>query len=207
MTRQLLIVLTILLILGACNSRTNDNQVENDVRMREDSLLIDSLLKTDAMKFELALRLESTDSEKAKEKYLEISKSDSTSYWARQSDSRVRYLTAIAAQKEFIKKVSGTWDWNWKGTNWGEIETPKKGTLERQLILKENGEIAFYENGKLTLADTYEIKSPNEYMGDKYLIELKTSKEIYSLWYNKTRLTLSEPNCVCGCLTNEYFRK
>ncbi len=206
MKKHILISLSFIAILSACNTKINNDMAKNKERISQDSLLIDSLLNTDAIKFELALRLETTDCEKAKEQYLEISKTDSTSYWAKQAETRVRYLTALATKTEFIKKIAGTWNWTWKGTSWGDIETPKKGTLERQLIINENGEIEFYENGKLILADIYEIKSPNNNMDNLFLIELKTSKEIFSLWHHKNRLTLSEPNCVCGCLTNEYVK-
>ena len=207
MTQKTILFFSILLFLVSCNSNKNHNQIKKIAELNQDSIIIDSLMNSNVMKFELALSLELKDFNKAKAKYLEIINTDSTNYWAIQAKNRIRYLNANTVKKEFIKKISGTWDWTWKGTNWGDIETPTNRKIKRKLIIKENGEIEFYENGKLTMSDTYDIKSPNEYPMGEYLIELKSNKIIYSLWYNKTRLQLSEPNCECGCVTNEYFRK
>ncbi len=204
----LFIILAAFITLIGCNSDVdNGNSPIVQQKVIQDSLLLDSLSKLPSTKFTHALQLESKDVKKSSEIYTEIQKADSTTYWGKQAASRLRFLTAIATKKDFIKKISDTWTWGWKGTNWGKVETPKAGVLERRLVIKENFEIEFYENGKLIQKDTFDIKSTNEYCRDKYLLEMKKSKEIYSLWYNGVRLTLSEPDCVCGCLTNEYFRK
>ncbi|MFM7022889.1 MAG: hypothetical protein ACKOXB_07910 [Flavobacteriales bacterium] len=205
MKTLLFIAFSTLLSFVSCNTNTPYTIAQEKVK--RDSLLLDSLSKLPSTKFSNALQFESKEVKKAIEIYVQIRKTDSTTYWAKQADIRLRFLEGQAAKKEFIKKISDTWRWEWKGTNWGKFETPEKGKLERHLVIKENYEIEFYENGKLIRSDTFDLKSNNEYTRDKYLLELKSSKEIYSLWYNGIRLTLSEPDCVCGCLTNEYFRK
>jgi hypothetical protein len=197
--------LIIAVALNACSSDANDKQ-SRPTSNPTYAFALDSISNLPAIQFERALQYESKDDKSAQNIYRQIKNSDSLSFWGIQADIRLRFLTAGAVKRDFIKKISDTWDWNWKGANWGDIETKKKGFLERKLIIKETGEIEFYENEKLTRKDTYELRKPNDYNGDKYLIELKLSKEVFSLSYNKTRLTLSEPNCDCGCLTNEYFR-
>ena len=176
-------------------------------RILSDSLYLDSVTNLASLRFDQALKLEPSNEKKAEDIYLKIKRRDSTDYWGLQAATRLRYLKASKVKKEFIQKLSGHWDWNWKGTNWGDIETPKKGTLERKLIIQENGELEFHENGKLVSKDTYKIKLRDKNGRNEYLLELNSNKELFSLWYNKTRLTLSQPDCGCGCLTNEYSRK
>lgn len=198
--------LFVIVFLNSCNFK-NNKKSSAELKKWKDSVFIDSLLNLDAVKFEKALRLEATQSQQSISIYSEIIKSDSQSYWGKQSAVRTRYLKAAKAHDAYIKKLSGTWIWVWQGTNWGDMETPRKGVLERQLIIKENGELFFYENNKLVLADKYAIKTQQDYIGDDYYIELKKSKEIYTISLHENQLATSEPGCVCGCTTNKYIKK
>lgn len=207
-TTYIISLLTILLISVSCNTESLKKQnviLSNSIK--KDSIVLDSISKLSAHTFNNALELERIDSAESVKIYTQIINNDSTSYWGLQASSRLRFLKASSVENEFIYKLSDSWDWTSKGTNWGEIERKKAGVLERRLIIKTNGEIEFYENGKLTQTDHYKIKLNNLIGAGKHLMELETSKQIYSLWYDKTTLTLTEPNCDCGCLTNRYFRK
>lgn len=200
-----LFIIVSLVILTACGTGNNYNSTtSSSIR---DSLLIDSLSHLPAVLFEKAIALEKSNITEAIKIYETLKSKDSLSIIANMSDARLRFINGDAVRAEFIKKISDSWEWNWKGTNWGTIESPEKGRLQRKLVIHENGDIDFYQNDSLIRKDQYEIKNPNPYIGDRYLLELKNSKEIFAIYYNKTRLTISEPNCVCGCETNEYFRK
>lgn len=197
----------ILVLANACSRMSENTGIPGPSdRTLADSLRIDSLLHQPALRFQRALDMETSDTSQAREIYTQIA-GDSHSYWGAQAQSRLRFLNGTATKADFIRKISGTWDWSWKGTNWGDIEKTKKGVLERQLVIKENGEIEFHENNRLVRADRYEIRNSNDMLSDRYQLVLKKSQLIYRLTYLKTHLILSEPDCVCGCVTNEYFRK
>jgi hypothetical protein len=200
-----LLIIICLVIVTACGTGNNNNGKTSS--SGRDSLLIDSLSHLPAVLFEKAVALEKSNITEAVKIYEALKNKDSLSLIGNMSDERLRFINGEVARKDFIEDLSDSWEWSWKGTNWGTIETPGKGRLQRKLIIHENGDIDFYQNDSLIRKDQYEIKNPNPYIGNRYLLELKNSKEIFAVYYNKTRLTITEPNCVCGCETNEYFRK
>lgn len=171
-------------------------------------LKLDSISNLPSLNFQKALELEDNDQQEAKEIYKSIIKSDSNSFWANQSMKRLTFLIAKDSKEKFINEISGTWSWLETYTNWGEIDSPIKCQCKQELKMKRGKIAEFYRNDSLMRKTDIEISTEPDWLGGHliYLIKFKDKNEIRQLIISDDgkKLSFTEPNCVCGCLTDDY---
>jgi len=208
---KLLTTIFIFVLLVGCsqNNESVNNNYENRII---DSLIqaIDSLQNTEALKFQTAQNLEGTYRDSSQLIYNDIATHSNNKFWIRQSKSRLSFFEAEKAKKEFIEKIEGIWKWRSTFTNWMELESPATCDCRQKILITNGRNIKFYRDDKLIRETEIEIISkPN--WGGGHLTEniyFVDNKELRTIYFNdKTNtLTFIEPDCECGCLTDEYSR-
>jgi len=163
------------------------------------------------MRFQKALDLEESKQRESKVIYELIIKSDSNSFWANQAKKRLSFLTSSKNKVNFINEISGAWTWKETYTNWGEINSPFKCNCKQELKIVEGRIAEFYRNDSLQRRTEINITTEPDWLGG-YLVKLikfKDKNEIRQLLIseNGQELSFTEPECVCGCLTDDYIKK
>lgn len=157
--------------------------------------------------FQEAMDTEKRDTALAILLYGRLASEDTTDYWSGQAKARIAFMKAVAVEREVFSKILGRWEWHWMGTNWGDIEVRKEGVLERAVEITQDSRIIFYENDSIVRQEQFDLKADRVPGIREFHLHLVPSNELLRVHYSPTKLILTEPNCACGCLTNEYWRK
>ena len=208
--KQLMTIFIFGLLFGCSfNNDTDNRQYENLII---DSLkqTIDSLKKTEALKFQTARNLENTNLDSSRVIYNDIATHSNNEFWVRQAKSRLSFFEAEKTKKEFTEKIEGIWKWRSTYTNWAEIESPATCGCRQKILITNGRNIKFYKDDKLIRETEIEIISKPIWHGGHLAenIYFADNKELRTIYFNnKTNtLTFTEPDCECGCLTDEYSR-
>ena len=172
---------------------------------------LDSISNLTSLNFQKALDFEENQQHESKAIYELIIKSDSNSYWANHAKKRLSFLTSKENKVNFINNLSGEWIWKKTYTNWGEISSPFKCGCIQQLKIIDNKIIEFYRNDSLIRRTEIDITTEPDWFGGHLikLIKFKDKNEIRQLLIseNRRKLSFTEPDCECGCLTDDYSKK
>ncbi len=207
-------ILAIVILFSSCNHAEEQKLMNENKRLayKVDSLKfkLDSMTNLSSSLFQKAFEKEDNE-QGAIEIYKTLITSDSNSFWANQAKKQLTFLIAKENNENFLNEISGTWIWKETYTNWGEIDSPFKCECKRKLKIIKGAIAEFYQNESLQRRTEIDISTQPDWLGGHLikLIKFKDKNEIRQILIsdNGKEITFTEPNCVCGCETDNYKKR